>query len=194
MKTRIITLLFAAFLMPLLMHAQSPLDKVFAKYADQDKFTTVSISKEMFTNILAMAASSNDSSSREIKGIMDKLTGLKVITYNIDTTDYAKAVSIYNEWAGLFPASTYKELMAVTEGRDNYKFMTKQDAEGKISEMVMLMKGKKEILVLSLTGVIDMSNISKISKNFGIHGMEGIQHMHQHHQGPPPSNQPPAKK
>ena len=194
MKTKIIMLVFAALLAaPLFMNAQSPLDKVFTKYADQDRFTTVNISKEMFTNIMAMAGNQNDSATREMKGIVDKLTGLRVITYNIDTTDYAKAVSIYNEWAGLFPASTYKELMAVTEGRENYKFMTKQDGD-KISEMVMLMKGKKEIMVLSLTGVIDMSNISKISKNFGIHGMEGFQHMHQHHQGPPPSNQPPAKK
>ena len=192
MKTRIIILVFAAFLaIPLLLNAQSPLDKIFNKYSGQDKFTTVSISKEMFTQILAMAVSQNDSASREMKGIMDKLTGLKVITYDIDTMDYSKAVSIYNEWAGIFPPSTYKELMAVTEGRDNYKFMTKQDADGKISEMVMLMKGRKELVVISLTGVIDMSNVSKISRSMGIHGMEGFQHMHQRHQAPPP---PPAKK
>jgi hypothetical protein len=192
MKTRIITLVFTAFLaIPLLLNAQSPLDKIFNKYSGQDKFTTVSISKEMFTQILSMAVSQNDSASREMKGIMDKLTGLKVITYDIDTMDYSKAVSIYNEWAGIFPPSTYKELMAVTEGRDNYKFMTKQDADGKISEMVMLMKGRKELVVISLTGVIDMSNVSKISRSMGIHGMEGFQHMHQRHQAPPP---PPAKK
>jgi hypothetical protein len=192
MKTRIIILVFAAFLaIPLLLNAQSPLDKIFNKYSGQDKFTTVSISKEMFTQILSMAVSQNDSASREMKGIMDKLTGLKVITYDIDTMDYSKAVSIYNEWAGIFPPSTYKELMAVTEGRDNYKFMTKQDADGKISEMVMLMKGRKELVVISLTGVIDMSNVSKISRSMGIHGMEGFQHMHQRHQAPPP---PPAKK
>ena len=192
MKTRIITLVFTAFLaIPLMLNAQSPLDKIFNKYSGQDKFTTVSISKEMFTQILSMAVSQNDSASREMKGIMDKLTGLKVITYDIDTMDYSKAVSIYNEWAGIFPPSTYKELMAVTEGRDNYKFMTKQDADGKISEMVMLMKGRKELVVISLTGVIDMSNVSKISRSMGIHGMEGFQHMHQRHQAPPP---PPAKK
>jgi len=186
MKTKIITLVIMAFMaIPLLSGAQSPLDKVFNKYSGQDKFTTVSFSKEMFTQILAMMANQNDSSSKEMKGILDKLTGLKVITYSIDTTDYTKAVSIYNEWAGLFPASTYKELMAITEGRDNYKFMTKQDADGKISEMVMLMKGKKEIVVISLTGVIDMSSVTKISRTMGVHGMEGFQKMHKDHQAPP---------
>lgn len=187
MKTKNITLVFTAFLIPLLLNAQSALDKVFSKYSGQDRFTTVSISKEMFTQILSMAANQNDSTSREMKGIIDKLTGLKVITYDIDTTDYSKAVSIYNEWAGLFPPAIYKELMVVTEGRDNYKFMTKQDSDGKISEMVMLMKGKKELVVISLTGVIDMSNISKVSRSLGIHGMEGFQHMHHHQQAPPPA-------
>ena len=191
MKTRIITLAFAACLaIPVLLNAQSPLDKVFTKYSGQDKFTTVNFSKEMFTQILSMIANQNDSSAREMKGILDKLTGLKVITYDIDTTDYTKAVSIYNEWAGLFPGPTYKELMAINEGRDSYKFITKQDSDGKISEMVMLMKGKKELVVLSLTGVIDMANVTKISKSMGIHGMEGFSKM-RNHQAPPPQ---PAKK
>lgn len=186
MKTKIITFVLAVVLLPLSISAQSPLDKVFSKYSGQEKFTTVSFSKEMFTQIMAMMGNQNDSASREMKDIVDKLTGLKVITYNIDTTDYAKAVSIYNEWSGLFPSSSYKELMSVTEGRDNYKFMTKQDPEGKVSEMVMLMKGKKELVVLSLTGTIDMANISKISRTMGVRGMEGFQKMkQQHHQDHP---------
>ena len=118
MKTRIISLVITAFLaVPLLLNAQSPLDKVFSKYSGQDRFTTVNLSKEMFTQFMAMMGNQKDSSSREMKGIIDQLTGLKVLTYDIDTTDYSKAVSIYNEWAGLFPPATYKELMAVTEGR-----------------------------------------------------------------------------
>ena len=185
MKTRIIALVFAAFVFPLMLNAQSPLDKVFSKYSGQDRFTTVSFSKEMFQQFAAMAGNQNDTSSREMRDIINKLTGLKVLTYDIDTTDYSKAVSIYNEWAGLFPSSTYKELMAITEGRDNYKFMTKQEPDGKISEMVMLMKGKKELVVISITGVIDMSNVTKLSRSMGIHGMEGFQKMHQHHEAPP---------
>jgi hypothetical protein len=187
MKTRIVNLMIVAFLaLPFFLNAQSALDKVFAKYAGQDQFTTVNLTREMFSQFSGLVGNSKDTSAQELKNIMDKLTGLKVITYSIDTTDYSKAVSIYNEWAGLFPAGTYKELMAVTEGRDNYKFMTKQDADGKISEMVMLMKGKKELVVLSLCGTIDLSNISKISRGMGIHGMEGMQKMKEQHQALPP--------
>jgi hypothetical protein len=187
MKTKIAVLTCSVLFLSASIFAQSPLDKVFSKYSGQDKFTTVSFSKEMFTQIMAMMGGQNDSATRDMKDIVDKLTGMKVITYSIDTNDYAKAVAIYNEWSGLFPSSSYKELMSVTEGRDNYRFMTKQDNDGKVSEMVMLMKGKKELVVLSLTGVIDLANISKISRTMGIRGMDGFQKMKNHgHQAPPP--------
>jgi hypothetical protein len=41
----------------------------------------------------------------------------------------------------------------------------------------MLMKDKTEVAVLSLTGVIDLSTVSKLSKNMNIHGMEGLKKM-----------------
>jgi hypothetical protein len=168
---------------PLLMNAQSPIDKVFDKYASQDGFTTVNISKEMFQMLMQMGqGDSKDTNMVEIKKMMEQLNGLKVLTFGFDSTKIVKAVSIYNEFAAAFPAGTYKELMTVNEGRENIKFMTKQDASGKISEMVMLMKNKTEVAVLSLTGNIDLSTISKLSKGMNIHGMEGLKKMgHPHH-------------
>ena len=75
----------------------------------------------------------------------------------------------------MFPASVYKELMTVNEGRDSYKFMTKLDPNGKINELVMLMKGKHDVALLSLTGTIDLSSVSKLSKGMNIKGMENLQ-------------------
>jgi hypothetical protein len=172
-----------AFLMtPILMNAQSPIDKVFEKYSNQDGFTSVNVSKEMFQMLMQMGqGDSKDTNMVEIKKMMEQLTGLKVLTFAFDSTKIVRAVSIYNEFAGVFPASTYKELMTINEGRQNIKFMTKQDAAGKISEMVMLMKDKTEVAVLSLTGNIDLSTVSKLSKGMNIHGMEGLKKMHDPH-------------
>ena len=173
-----------AFLMiPLLVNAQSPIDKVFEKYAGQDGFTTVNISKELFQMLMQIGKDeTKDTSMVEMKKMMETLTGLKVLTYSFDSTKISKAVSVYNEFAGVFPASTYKELMTVNEGRQNIKFMTKQDANGKINEMVMLLKDKTEVVVLSLTGNIDLSTVSKLSKGMNIHGMEKLKNLgNQHH-------------
>ena len=51
-----LSLVFMAFLMtPLLMNAQSPIDKVFEKYGSQEGFTSVNISKEMFQSAIVAA-------------------------------------------------------------------------------------------------------------------------------------------
>jgi len=184
MKKLMLSLVCMAFLMvPLLVNAQSPIDKVFDKYVSQDGFTTVNISKEMFQMLMQMGqGDSKDTSMVEMKKMMEQLTGLKVLTFSFDSTKIVKAVAIYNEFAGVFPANTYKELMSINEGRQNIKFMTKQDASGKISEMVMLMKDKNEVAVLSLTGNIDLSTVSKLSKGMNIKGMEGLHKMSKEHQ------------
>ena len=184
MKKLMLSLVCLAFLMtPLVMNAQSPIDKVFEKYGSQEGFTSVNISKEMFQMLMQMGqGDSKDTSMVEIKKMMEQLTGLKVLTFAFDSTKVVKAVAVYNEFAGVFPAGTYKELMTINEGRQNIKFMTKQDATGKITEMVMLMKDKTEVAVLSLTGTIDLSTVSKLSKGMNIHGMEGLKKMgEQHH-------------
>jgi hypothetical protein len=131
----------------------------------------------MFQMFGQMMNDAKDTSAMEMKKMMDLLNGLKLLTYSIDSTQMVKAVAVYNEFAGLFPASTYKELMTVNEGRENFRFLTRQDASGKIQEMVMLMKGKHEVMVLSLTGIIDLSGISKLSKGMNIHGMENLEKM-----------------
>jgi hypothetical protein len=57
------------FLMvPILMNAQSPIDKVFDKYASQEGFTTVNISKEMFQMLMQMGkGDSKDTNMVEMK-------------------------------------------------------------------------------------------------------------------------------
>jgi len=183
MKKLIVRLAISAFLMiPLYSIAQSPIDKVFEKYAGQEGFTSVNISKEMFQMLEQLASGAEkDSGMKDIKPIMEQLSGLKVLNFNFDSVNIVKAVTVYNEFAGLFPAGTYKELMTINEGRQNIRFLTKQEASGKISEMVMLMKDKHEVVVLSLTGNIDLSTISSLSKGINIHGMENLQKMKESH-------------
>jgi hypothetical protein len=155
-------------------NAQTPLDKVYEKYAGEDGFTSVNISKEMFQMFQSMGEDKTDADSKEMKKMLAQLNGLKVLTCNADSTKPGKAQAFYNEVAVLYPASVYKELMTVNDGGDNIRFLTKQDGAGRIIEMVMLMKGKHESVVMSLTGNIDLSTVSKLSKTMNIHGMENL--------------------
>jgi len=178
MKKLIFSIAIMAFIcLAATTNAQTPLDKVYDKYAGEDGFTAVNISKDMFQMFQSMANDKSDSDAKEMKKMMSQLNGLKVLTCNADSTKPGKAQAFYNEVAALYPASIYKELMTVNDGGDNIRFLTKQDATGKISEMVMLMKGKHEAVAMSLTGSIDLSTVSKLSKTMNIHGMENLQKM-----------------
>lgn len=182
MKKYALKFTIALFLLiPLLMNAQSPIDRIFDKYTGQDGFTTVNISKDMFQMFSSMG-NAQDSGTLEMKKIMEQLTGLKVLTCNADTVKQAKAMAFYNESVAVFPASVYKELMTVNDEGKNIRFLSKQDASGKIQEMVMLVKGKHEIIVLSILGSIDLSTLSKLSKRMNIHGLENLDKMKDKHQ------------
>jgi len=176
MKTTVSSLAIAAFVMiSVLTYAQSPIDKIYEKYSGQDGFTAVNFSKEMFQMIQQMNV--GDSSNADIKNakeIVDQLSGLKVLMYSFDSTGVSKAVSIYNELAGAFSSSSYKELMTIQEGRQYVRFLTKTAANSKVSEFVMLMKDKKEVGAISITGLIDLASISNMSKFMNIKGMENL--------------------
>jgi len=185
MKKSVFSLSIAAFVMiSFLTHAQSPIDKIYEKYSGQDGFTAVNFTKEMFQMIQQMKiGDSTGGDMKEMKQIVDQLSGVKVLMFNFDSTQVVKAVAMYNEFKAVYPSAVYKELMTVQEGRQFVKFMTKQESAGKISEFVMLLKDKNEVGVISLTGNIDLASISKMSKFMNIKGMDNLnkikgEHMH----------------
>jgi hypothetical protein len=175
MKPSIRILITAALLLAgSTLMAQNSMDKIFEKYNGQDGFTTVNFSKEMFQMFQQMAPS-KDSSAQQVKDMLSQLTGLKVLMFNFDSTQMVKAVSVYNEFASAFPSSTFKELMTVQEGRKQLRFLTKQDGAGKISELVMLIKDKDEVGVITLSGNIELATISKLTSTLHVEGMENLE-------------------
>lgn len=158
------------------LQAQSPFDKFYEKYAGKEGYTSVNISKEMFQMFKSMSEqNTTDAEAKEMEKIVDQLTGLRIVTFKGDSTAPAKTAAFYNEAADLFPGSVYKELMTVNDDGNNIRFLTKQAAGGKISEMIMLLRGKSETMVMSLTGNIDLATVSKLSKKMDIPGMDKLQ-------------------
>ena len=178
MKTLKLTLVVTAFLaISSLANAQSPFDKFYEKYCTQDGYTSVNISKELFQMFASMGDDKKDTSAQEMKKVINQLNGLKVLSCKPDSMKPGKATIFFNEAVAIFNTSAYKELMTVNDDGSNFRFLTKQDGKGKITELVMMAKGKDEMVVLDMTGLIDLSSISKISKSMNIHGMENLQKM-----------------
>jgi hypothetical protein len=66
--------------------------------------------------------------------------------------------------------------MSIREKDKDIKFFTKE-ANGKISELVMVMGGNEDFMVLSIFGDIDLKEISKIGKSVNIDGLNNLQNI-----------------
>ncbi len=163
MKRIIITLLL---LVPMLVMAQenSPIDKLFNKYANRDGFTTVNISGKLlsFANKLA------DSKEDEIE-MLNKISGIRVLS--VDDSIMNTKLNFYKELEtdGFFKNNNYEVLMEVTDKNEVVRFYGRTGGKGKLSELLLVVGGKSNTLI-SIRGVISPDDIGKItgSLNMGI--------------------------
>jgi hypothetical protein len=65
--------------------------------------------------------------------------------------------------------------MTVNDKDSDIRFLAKKSGKNKISELLMIVKGKDEVLVMSMVGDIDMNTISDLSNSLNMKGMEHLE-------------------
>lgn len=156
------------------VYAQSEaLSKLFAKYATDESFTTATISSKMFSLITNMDVQTPE--DKEIVDAISKLKGLKVLGKE-NTSD---ARSLYKEAYAVVTAKEYEELMSVRDKDKDMKFYIRETG-GKINELVMVMGGADDFMLLSLYGEIDLKAISRIGRKMNVGGLEKLEKIHDH--------------
>ncbi|MBP6978093.1 MAG: DUF4252 domain-containing protein [Bacteroidales bacterium] len=174
MKTLVFkTLLILLLCSPVLLSAQnSPMDKLFQKYAGKDCFTSVSISKDMFQLFSDIEGDKNDKDFEEFQGMISQLDGLRILTYSEEND--CKGINFYEELTIVYPLQKYTELMVVQEKDEMVNFYILKEGN-KIPELLMIAREPGETVVLSLTGNIDLSYISKLGKSMKIEGLDNLE-------------------
>lgn len=150
-------------------NAQDVITKFFTKYEDDESFTNVNISSKMFGLFTQMDADSPE--DKEILDAISKLKGLKILAKE-NTRDSRQ---LYKEALGLIPKN-FEELMSVRDKDKDMKFMIQENG-GKISEMLMVVGGNEEFMIMSIFGEIDLKQISRIGTKMNIKGLENLQNM-----------------
>ena len=162
-------LLTLVLLIPLLVMAQdnSPIDKLFNKYANKEGFTTVNISGKL----LSFASKLDDSKSKETE-MLEKLSGIRILT--VENKDLNKGLNFYKELEadGFFKNHNYEVLMEVTEKNEVVRFYGRSGEKGKLSELLLVIGGNDNTLI-SIRGVIDPEDIGKITGSLDLHSNLG---------------------
>jgi len=144
--------------------------KFFNKYSSDESFTQVTVSGKMFNLFTNMEADTPE--DKEVLEAISKLKGLRILAKEDDPN----ARALYKEAFSLVPAKEYEELMSVRDKDKDMKFLIKESG-GKISELLMIMGGTKEFMVLSLFGEIDLKQVSRIGKKMNVDGLENLEKM-----------------
>jgi hypothetical protein len=150
-------------------HAQDAISKFFSKYQNDDSFSQVTVSSKMFglfTNLDAETAE-----DKEVLEAISKLKGLRII----GKQNARDARELYKEAFSLIPKKEYEELMSVRDKDKDMKFFIKEGSAGKINELIMVMGGNSEFMVMSLFGEIDLKQVSRIGRKMDVKGLENLE-------------------
>jgi hypothetical protein len=165
MKRNFILLLLLGFSTGLFAQ-NKVLEQLFQKYSDQDGFTSVVITKNMFQLFANVENPENDDFLKTVKN----LEFIKILS--VEGEDEGK--DFYRQIQSAILDKDYKELMTIKETDSQVKFLT-LEKDGVIRELVMVSRGKEESSMIWLAGVIDMKTVSKISEGMHIGGMENLE-------------------
>ena len=176
MKKSLILFAFALLLMPLTALSQD----IFEKYSDNNDVTYVSIKPKMFQMLAKMDISTEDKEAQEYINMVNSITSFKTLA-----TDNKAIAADVAKWVKS-RTSSLEELMEVKDDGMVVKFYVREGKDSDhVAELLMFVNGLEskmkdndinvngrsiETVVISLTGDIDLNQISKLTKKMNLPG------------------------
>ncbi|MFZ9045676.1 MAG: DUF4252 domain-containing protein [Cyclobacteriaceae bacterium] len=150
------------------MAQENVVSKYFDKFSDNEEFVKVSVSSKMFSLFTELEAGSPE--EEEFLKAVSKLKGMKMVVGD----SISNGAALYKEALIDVQKAGFEELMMVTDADENFQFSIKEKG-GIISELMMVVGGKKQFIVMSLYGEIDLNNISKIARSMKVNGLDKLE-------------------
>lgn len=161
---------------------------MFDKYEDMDGVSSFVINQKMFSMLASIDVNLDDPEDQAFVDMAKKITGLKVYTTGNEKISADMNLSV-DKYLG---TSKLEELMRMKDGNQTVKFYVRQGKdENHVKELLMVINGLKELtkdedikingkkrdfetVVLSLTGDIDLRQISKMTQKMNVPGGEQL--------------------
>ncbi|MCB0463044.1 MAG: DUF4252 domain-containing protein [Flavobacteriaceae bacterium] len=173
-------LLIAVVMTSVMSYGQS----IFDQFEDMDGVTSFVVNSKMFNMLAEIEINTDDPESQAFVDMVKKITGLKVLT----TGDEAIASKMNAQVNGYLKSSNLEELMRMKDGDQTVKIYVKEGKDDNhVKELLMFVNGLKEVtagqditingkkreietVILSLTGDIDLRQISKLTDKMNVPG------------------------
>ncbi|MBQ4821742.1 DUF4252 domain-containing protein [Aquimarina sp. MMG016] len=174
MKKLVIVLVFAV--LPYISSAQNNFDK----YENMKDVSSVVVTSKMFKLLSKIDIESNDKEVQEYMNLVEKIKNIKVFATDNDEVGQQMRADV----AKYLKSSTLDELMRVNSDGKNVKFYSKPGKDDDhVSELFMFLDGVQEkgdgpdTVVLTITGDIDLKQVSKIADHLNVPGGEELKNV-----------------
>ncbi len=163
-----LTILIALVVLPFLSSAQDYLDK----YENMKDVSSMVVTSKMFKLLTKIDFESSDAETKQYINLVKNIDNIKV--FATENGDVAKKMK--EDVDNHLKNSTLDELMRVNDDGKNIKFYTKPGkSENHVSELLMFLEGKGDnqksnTVVLTITGNIDLKQVSKLADDLNIPG------------------------
>lgn len=156
------------------LQGQSALDQFFSQHQNDTAFTVVNISPKMFQMLAQI--DTDDPESKEVMELVKGITGLRILV-----KDKGDGTKLYDEAFSKISSNGFEELMTVRDGGENVRFMVKEgNSPDIIKQLVLLVGGADDFVLMDLTGVINLKTIGKLSKNIDVPGAKHLEKLEKH--------------
>jgi hypothetical protein len=149
---------------------EDAIDRFFEKYQDDEEFTMVYVSPKMFE---MFATAIGDELDEELKGLIKDLKGLKVLKTETN------ALQVYKDASKKIPTNEYELLMTARDDGQNIKVLTKTKGDDVIEELLLLVGGKDEFILVSFVGNINLNDLAKVASKMNIDGVKHLEKLGQ---------------
>ena len=170
-----LAIVIAFMISPMLVSAQG----VFDSYEDEKDVTSVVVTKNMFKLLSKIEIDSNDPEVKEYMDMVNSLENIKVFMTENKSVG-ARMKADVQKYVGA--SKGLEELMRIKDDGKNVKFYSKEGSdENHVSELLMFldgeMDGKEGTVVMSITGNIDLKQISKLTKELNVPGSDELKNV-----------------
>jgi hypothetical protein len=166
MKRLLLALLLVIAGTPLFAQQGSTIDRFFSKYENDQSFTLISVTPKMFSMFTKLDTNSED--GQNFMKVIKKIKGLKILA-----KENSNGNGLFKEATSLL-TKDYEELMTIRDGKQDLRFLVKENAKGNIAELIMLIGSTEEFMAMSLVGDIDLAEISEIAGGMDIQGFDKL--------------------
>ncbi len=168
-------IIIALALVPLFASAQNAFDS----FENEKDVTSVVVTKNMFKLLSKMDLNSTDPEAQEYLKMVDNLDNIKIFTTENQSVAQRMDAAVQKYVAG---SKNLGELMRVKDEGKNIKFYSKEGKnENYVSELLMhldgIVDGKKMTVIMSITGNIDLKQISKLTADLKVPGSEELKNI-----------------